>query len=94
MEDGTRITYIPHVMWDRIPILQAFAIGNHAVTGDGEDVFENDGERDVKDWGRLYERDEGVRWCRGWNGEAADALRAAASLALEHGQMLYSHVSR
>lgn len=24
--------------------------------------------------------DEGVTWCRGWDGEAADALKAAAAL--------------
>lgn len=28
----------------------------------------------------VRREDEGVTWCRGWEGEAADALRAAAAL--------------
>ena len=88
VRDGTRVTILlsdfgggtlgTHAI--KRPV-RAFAIGDRAVVSERALMAEYDEpQRDVRQLGWLSPDSENIRWCRGWKGRAAKALRALAAL--------------
>lgn len=83
--DGTPIVFISDVPGRAlIQVVQAFAIGNTAVSG-----VKDGGDRSMMNWGKIRDEDEGVRWARGHTGPAVDALRVALALRDTAGKRIF-----
>jgi hypothetical protein len=88
VRDGTRVTIVVSDFGGGMlgtseikrPV-RAFAIGDRAVVGERSPMPDYDfPQRDVRQLGWLSPHSENIRWCRGWKGRAAKALRALVAL--------------